>query len=98
METFKWRIQAYFSLKLICSFLNLIELHMASDVYALLEQKGIIVTHLRADPKTFSKIKIKHFEDLIFLMYNKSFHLRLQEINIFLYQKALNNSCISKSY
>lgn len=71
---------------------------MTSAACALLKQKGIIVTHLRADPKTFSKIKIKHFEDLIFLMYNKSFHLRLQQVNVFLYQKALNNSCISKSY
>ena len=72
-----------------------IELHMASTAYTLHEQKGVKPQRLRANPKTFSKIKIKYFEDLIFLVYNKSFQLTLQQMNVFLYQKALNNSFAS---
>lgn len=64
-----------------------LELQRASTGYTLHEQKGIKPRHLRANPETFSKIK--HFEDFIFLVYNKSFQLTYQWMNIFVYQNTL---------
>lgn len=55
-----WNLPAAFSF--------LIELQRASTAYTLHEQKGIKPQHLRANLKTFSKIK--HFENSVFLIYN----------------------------